>query len=413
MFQIGQGADVSGFAVSDDFFDGQTLRAAGTAAFGGADILECMTIARRVKKRDLDSWHEEWAAAGQRAFDIGVEAEASGEGATAKLAFLRACTYFRTAGLVFLSKPVDPRLGESIDRQREAFRRAIPRLDAHVEIVEIPFESMTLPGYYYRGADDGARRATVILLNGYDGTVEETYFGNAQAALDRGYDVLAFDGPGQGSVLVEQGVPLRPDWENILPAVVDWLLERPGVDPSRIAVIGWSLGGYLAPRAASGEHRLAACIADANFYDLFDAVLARIPAPLRSEIPDGNRAAVATVETMMDAVMKKPTGGWSLRRGLYVNGVDTMMDYIRDAKRYTLKGFAEKIACPTLICHGELDEIATQAPLTYDALTCPKELITFRAADGAGDHCEVGARQLYLARSFGWLDALLEPARLA
>lgn len=401
------------FAVSDDFFDGQTLRAAGTAAFGGADILECIAIARRVKRRDLDSWHAEWAAAGRRAFELGERAEASGQSETAKLAFLRACTYFRTSGLVYLAKPVDPRLRESTDQQREAFRRAIPHLAAHVETVEISFEGITLPGYYYRVADDANRRATVILLNGYDGTVEETYFGNAQAALDRGYDVLAFDGPGQGSVLIEQGVPLRPDWENILPTVVDWLLEKPGVDPERIALIGWSLGGYLAPRAASGEHRIAACIADANFYDLFDAVLERIPAPLRKEIPDGNAAAVGTVSALMDSIMKKPTAGWNLRRGLYVNGVDSMMDYIRDARRYTLKGYAEKITCPTLICHGELDDIAAQSPLTFAALTCPKELITFMAADGAGDHCEVGARQLYLARSFAWLDDLLEPSRLA
>lgn len=401
------------FAVDDDFFDGQTLRAAGTAAFGGADVLECIAIARRVRKRDLDSWHDEWAAAGQRAFALGEEAEASGRFETARLAFLRACTYFRTSGIVYLGSPVDLRLPQSLVRQREAFRRAVPHLDAHVEVVEIPFEGLTLPGYRFRVADDDRRRATVILTNGYDGTVEEMYFGNAQAALDRGYDVLAFDGPGQGTVLVEQGAKLRPDWETVVSTVVDWLLDEPGVDADRVALIGWSLGGFLAPRAASGEHRLAACIADANFYDLFDAVRERLPMPVRDQIPDGNEAAVALVEKGMAKMMKKPTEGWSLRRGLYVNGVDSMMDYVRDARRYTLKGFAEKITCPTLICHGELDPIASQAPLTYEALTCPKELITFWAVDGAGDHCEVGARQHYLARSFGWLDSILEPERTA
>ncbi|TDN92072.1 alpha/beta fold hydrolase [Microbacterium sp. BK668] len=404
---------MAGFAVEDDFFDGQTLRAAGTAPYGGADVLECIAIARRVKKRDLDSWHDEWAAAGRRAFALGEEAEASARADTAKRAFLRACTYFRTSGIAFLGSPVDPRLRESLVRQREAFRRAIPYLGAHVQIVEIPLGKITLPGYYFRVADDDRRRATVILTNGYDGTVEEMYFGNAQAALDRGYDVLAFDGPGQGAVLIEQGVTLRPDWENVVPTVVDWLLERPGADPERIALIGWSLGGFLAPRAASGEHRLAACIADANFYDLFDAVLDRLPMPVRAQIPDGNEAAVAIVQSRMDKLMKKPTEGWSLRRGLYVNGVGSMMDYVRDARRYTLKGLADRITCPTLICHGELDPIASQAPLTFAALTCPKELITFLAVDGAGDHCEVGARQHYHARSFGWLDSILEPTRLS
>lgn len=401
------------FAVSDGFFDGETLRAASAAAFGGADILECMTIARRVAPGDLDGWHDEWRAAAERAYALGEEAEQAGQVETAKTAFLRACTYFRTAGLVYLAQPVDPRLPESIARQRDAFRRAIPHLDARVDVVSIPFEGIELPGYHYRVADDGRRRATVILVNGYDGTAEELYFGNAQAALDRGYDVLAFDGPGQGSVLVEQGVPMRPDWENVLPPVVDWLLAQPGVDPERIAVIGWSLGGFLAPRAASGEHRLAACIADANFYDMLDAARERMPAALRDEIPDGDPAAMDAVASMMESVMQKPTEGWGLRRGLYVHQVETIADYLRDTAKYTLKGRAEKIMCPTLICHAENDPVAAQAPRTYEALTCPKEIIRFAAADGAGDHCELGARQLYFARAYGWLDRILEPARLA
>ncbi|MFV0432749.1 MAG: alpha/beta hydrolase family protein [Leucobacter sp.] len=401
------------FAVGDDFFDGQTLRAAATAPFGGADVLECVQISRRVRAHDLDSWYDEWSAAADRALALGQTAENDGQAETARLAFLRATTYYRTAGSVYLAKPVDPRLSQTIAQQTSAFRKAMVHTANPVDAVQIEFESMTLPGYYYRVADDGRRRATVILLNGYDGTVEEAYFGNARAALDRGYDVLAFDGPGQGSVLVDQGIPLRPDWENVLPTVVDWLIEQPGVDVDRIGIIGWSLGGHLAPRAASGEHRLAACISDSGFYDLFDSIVGRIPAAMRGEIPDGNRAVVAVVSAMMDGLMHKPTGGWSLRRGLYVNGVDSVMDYVRQAREYTLKGYAEKITCPTLICHGESDDVSASAPILFDALTCPKQLITFLDRDGAGGHCEMGARQLYLARTFGWLDGILDPHRLA
>lgn len=401
------------FAVSDDFFDGQTLRAASAAIFGGADILECVAIARRVKKNDLDGWYREWESAGQRAFDLGAAAEASGQVESARLAFLRACTYFRTAGLVFLGTDADARLGRSIDRQREAFRRAIPHLRAVVEPVDIPFGSITLPGYHYRVAGDGARRATVILLNGYDGTVEELYFANAQAALDRGYDVLAFDGPGQGSVLVEQGVPMRADWENVVPAVVDWLLDRGTADPDRIGLIGWSLGGFLAPRAASGEHRLAAVIADANFFDLYESVLDRIPSPLRAGFAAGRPAVVKTVGALLDEVAQRPTGGWNLRRGVFVHGVDSVRDYIRETPAYTLKGYAEKITCPTLITRGESDEVSASAHETFEAITAPKEFFTFTDAEGAGGHCELGARQLYFARAYGWLDRILQPSRLA
>lgn len=63
-------------------------------------------------------------------------------------------------------------------------------------------------------------------------------------------------------MLYEQGIPLRPDWETVIRAVVDVAISLPTVDPTRIVLSGWSLGGYLAPRAASAEHRLAACVAD-------------------------------------------------------------------------------------------------------------------------------------------------------
>ena len=142
-------------------------------------------------------------------------------------------------------------------------------------------------------------RATVILTGGYDGTAEELYFFNGAAALARGYHVLAFDGPGQGAALLQQGLVLRPDWENVVTPVLDYLLSRPGVDAGKIALIGLSLGGYLAPRAASAEHRLAACIADCGSYDLFDSALERIPGPLAAGLTEGRSAPTAVLRRIL------------------------------------------------------------------------------------------------------------------
>ena len=74
--------------------------------------------------------------------------------------------------------------------------------------------------------------------------------------------MLAFDGPGQGAALLQQGLALRPDFENVITPVLDYLVSRADVDPNRVALIGLSLGAHLGPRAASEEHRLAACVAD-------------------------------------------------------------------------------------------------------------------------------------------------------
>jgi hypothetical protein len=72
-----------------------------------------------------------------------------------------------------------------------------------------------------------------------------------------------------------------------------------------------------------------------------------------------------------------------------------------------LAGRAGQIRCPTLVCNAEGDDISASAPQLASALNCPKEFITFTAAQGAGDHCEAAARTLYHARSFGWLDQIL------
>ncbi len=248
---------------------------------------------------------------------------------------------------------------------------------------------------------------------GYDSTAEELYFLNGAAALARGYNVIAFDGPGQGGALIQRGLTLRPDWETVIAAVLDHVLTFDEVDPSRVALIGLSLGAHLAPRAASVERRIAACIADCGSFDLYASFLSRLPGPLARSFAGGGRVATRVVRVILGRVIGDPTGGWALRRGLLVHGVPDALAYVEAIKPFTLQGRAELIACPTWVCHAEGDDISSSAPQLVSALTCPREYVLFTAAEGAGDHCEAGARELYHARSFGWLDELLHPEAVA
>jgi len=50
--------------------------------------------------------------------------------------------------------------------------------------------------------------------------------------------------------------------ETVIAAVVNFAVTQPFVDRVRIGLSGWNIGGYLAPRAASGEPRIAALVAD-------------------------------------------------------------------------------------------------------------------------------------------------------
>jgi pimeloyl-ACP methyl ester carboxylesterase len=132
------------------------------------------------------------------------------------------------------------------------------------------------------------------------------------------------------------------------------------------------------------------------------------PWPACREWPDGNPAALNLLRRILTAVMKKPTAGWALRRNLLVHGVSDPIEFFRLAPEYTLKGREQLITCPTLVCAAEGDDLSARARRLLDALTCEKEYVEFRAADGAGEHCESGARTLFHQRAFDWLDAVLQ-----
>jgi dienelactone hydrolase len=127
--------------------------------------------------------------------------------------------------------------------------------------VEIPHEHATLPEYFHRVDDSGRRRPLLIMHSGFDGSAEELHVDGGGAAVERGY-LLALDGPGQFGPLHRENLTFRADSEKVVTPVVDFALNLPEVDPAEIALMGISLGGELAPRAAAFEKRISALIAN-------------------------------------------------------------------------------------------------------------------------------------------------------
>lgn len=209
-------------------------------------------------------------ATAERVHGIGSEALAAGHRVGAREALLRASNYYRTAEFFLREHPAtDPEVRLLSTRSRETFAQAASLLDNPVVPVSIPYEGTTLPGYLFLVDDSGTSRPTVIYNSGYDSTLEEAYFAVGAAALSRGYNVLAFYGPGQGAALRVQALVFRPDWEKVVSPVVDFALTRPEIHPEAIALFGYSLGGLLVARAAAYEQRVAALILDDGLYDLY------------------------------------------------------------------------------------------------------------------------------------------------
>jgi len=395
------------FVFKDSLFDDQWLRTAGHTSSGGAEIGECFAAARCIRETDAQSWFDVWSELAAGVLTGAETSLAQGHRTSALSAYLRASNYFRASYTFLIGSPVDPRVVDAYRRQRDAFESAVVLMKPSAQRISIPYGNTALHGYLFRAADDEQPRPTLIITGGYDSTAEEAYFFSGAAAIARGYTCLVFDGPGQGAAIIEDGIVFRPDWEAVGRAVVDFAVSRPEIDAARIAILGISFGGYLAPRAASGEPRLAACIADPGEFSLFDELKSRLPTFISRQIPDGNRLVLSLLDSVIRRRLRHTTAGWGLRRCMWVHGVDSPLAYMRLTREYSLEGCVAQIRCPTLVCSAENDEIGVTAQKLYDDLTCPKARLTFTATEGAGAHCEIGARSLFNQRAFDWLDSVL------
>ncbi|MDI2129022.1 alpha/beta hydrolase family protein [Yinghuangia seranimata] len=388
----------------DPLFDMFVTRALGLVTRGGAETGEVEAAVERVRPGDTDSWYAAWAGIAEL---VAAEGEASlvrGHRRSAAEAFWRATTYFRTSYQPLFGKPVDPRLTAAFARERECFSR-MARLSAPpVVTVEVPYEDTVLPGYLCLADDgNGAPRATLVSVNGYDSNIHEMYWAHAIPAVRRGYVSLLVDGPGQGQPLVEQGLSLRPDWEAVLSRVLDFACTRPEVDPERLAVTGWSLGGFLAPRGVAGDARVKALIADPGQWDM----MAHFPKELTERVADGDTAELGA---FLEPLATSPVGRWKfVQRALWVHGVDGLGELVLDMARYRVSDVVDRITCPSLVVANENDPVSEQALRLHDELPGPKTLLRLPRGQGYDSHCQTTNRSGYDRLAFDWLDDVVKP----
>lgn len=395
----------------------ETVRVFGHAAYGGSDFGEVLATASRIRSGDYDAWHDAWLATADRLAAEADRAQTGGHPISARDARLRACTYYRTAEFFLHDDPDDPRIAHAHDRAVACFQTAAPHFDTPAEPIQIPYDDTTLHGYFYPapGTDP---RPTLVMHNGFDGSAEELHFMGAAAGSERGYHVLTFDGPGQPSA-IRRGLTFRPDWENVVGPVLDHATALPGVDPDRIALLGVSLGGMLAPRAAAFDSRVAGLVAVDGVYDAGTAITAMLPFTSQ----EVRRRALAEHDPDFDAALDQmmrasPTLRWACAHGSYVMDADSPRAFLAKYLDYHLRdGVAERITCPTLICAAENDlyfngrDQPPEPQRLHQHLTAPKTLLTFTEVEGADAHCHLGAQRLATARIYDWLDnALVGPS---
>jgi len=379
----------------DTWFDGQLQRSVGKAGSGMANVGECLAIAEQVTPGDRDSWYQAWSGFGARLVGQADEAAKAGHRVSAGGAYLRAAEYYRQAFFFHRDDLDGGELRSAYSASVQAFRSAMDQSGHPGRVL-----SGSVSGYLFSSGSATGRRPAIMHIGGYDGTAEELY-ASAAPALDRGYVFAALDGPGQGAVLYNQRVPMRPDWENVVPAMFDALAAQPEVDPRRVVLVGRSFGGLLAPRGAAGEHRLAAMIVDPGAFDLGAASMSRL-GPLADRVND------PAADPEFDALLDMPGMKALLAPRMATHGLTSVRAYLADLLRYTNAGTVAEIDCPTFVTDNETDEVSPgQGKVLFDHLTGPKQFRLFTKAEGAEGHCEGMAPVVFWDAAFNWLDSLL------
>jgi pimeloyl-ACP methyl ester carboxylesterase len=400
----------------DEQMSFQTLRLLSEIPSGLADVNEVIGTARKITEGSYESWCDEWTKTADRVREQAEQFLEGGHRLSAAETYLRACNYYRTAGFyrgLLIADGCGAEVRENLEKldrlSLKCFSKVIQYGKTKIEPIEVPYENTTLPGHFYRlpSETDFKAAPTLVMINGYDGTKEEMY-GCALEALKRGMNCFAFEGPGQGEMIRTRGIPFRPDWENVVTPVLDYLIGELGVAPDRIVLWGESMGGYLAPRAVAFDHRAAACVANSGVYDFMGT---RGPKGIDrntyfgmiEQMPAADFEAI--IKKQMDLVVQL---SWALKHGMYVFQAKNLKDYFLKAKDYYMGDAAAQIACPTLVIDTEGENnFPGQAKTLYDALKCPKDYLLFTEEEGAEEHCEEGAKLYANCRIFDWIEDTL------
>ena len=256
--------------------------------YGGADFGQIAAVAKEVDEGDDSAFYEAWVSAGDRLVGEAETALADGHQESARELFLRASCFYGLSYRPLYGEPVDPRLTAAFQAQICAFDRGLALLATPVPPLRIPFERTTLPAYLVPATGhENETRPLLILNNGYDASVTDLYFASAVAASRRGYHCLIFDGPGQGEMLIQQGVHLRPDWETVIGPVLDFALTLPSNPLQNASPSADGASAVISPfvplRASTGWQRvlrIQACSvcppASASFFRLLACPQAQI-----------------------------------------------------------------------------------------------------------------------------------------
>jgi len=362
------------------------LIALGWGATGGLSVGEAFYVASTIKDGDAASWVSSFAASGDRQQKQADELKAAGRTRQAARARLKAFASYRSA---WQFAPVGPIFEGLYAKHQAAFRAAIPDLGLNATFFDTPYKGKTLPGLFLQNPDPQA--PVVLLIGGADTGFEEIYLTVGRSVLESGYSVAMADLPGQG-ITMKDGLHWEGEPEKPIGAIVDVLVERFGARPGRMAMLGYSLGGYFATRAACFEMRFATVMASTPVQRpgalavASEAQAKRLAAAGKTE----STAALRNVEVFM----------WKA-------GASSREDLFAKFKSWVADPALCTVPFLSIVGAGEGEVFRRQGhEWNQQIRSTRKKLVVLDGWTGADAHCQAGNRARLADEMTGWMDSI-------
>ncbi|OTA54217.1 alpha/beta-hydrolase [Hypoxylon sp. EC38] len=399
---------------TDDHFSFMFYEMLALSSGGGAATGEVLRAAAKVEAGNYESFYNEFKFLADSLHDTAASINATKFPVSAREAYFRSASYYRAALFYLTVNQTDPRLFSVWETAKDDFDQAISLLDIKGERVTLKGPGFDIPVIFWKSpkaAECNTPVPTVLLGNGYDAPQEDTYHGLAREVLDRGWNFVTYEGPGQPTVRREQNLGFIPNWWDVVTPVIDYLETRSEVDKERIALGGLSFGGILAPLAASREHRVAAVLAIDGLQNLQRVAFQQFPAALQKVYQSGNQTAFDATVNAARASPQAPTIlKWFIGQGLWAFNTQSPYDWFKRLGQINLDGDVLKnVTVPVFIGKGEDDDLAGgQEEVVAKLLGSKAYLHEFKTALGAGQHCQLGAEPQLAQAAFDWLGEVFE-----
>lgn len=334
--------------------------------------------------RTLNDWFHVWR-------ELAEKAESQDQ-------FLHAAYYYRM--LEFFMKETDEKKDIIYKKCIGLFYRGFDKeLHLSYEHLHVPFRDYTLN--CIRINAQSKSKGTLLVCGGYDSFIEEFVL-QIQGIADNGYNVILFEGPGQGECL-KQKLYFQYDFEKPTQAVIDYFsLEK-------CIMVGISWGGYFALRSAAFDKKITAVAAYDVMYDGLEVMTAVFPPLICHVIRTAfEHHHYVFLDIFAGIISKKNVlADWALAQGTYITGTKTVHELYEKLSLHTLKGIEDKITQDVLLLAGEKDHYIPSSQ--YETL---KENIHFANSlschmftqkEGGEQHCQIGDHMLAINYILNWL----------